>query len=75
MECHSNRSRDQVEDLDSLRKKELHWINRLNTWATNGLNTTEVYEAYKFKKLRFYIHIPVRTFFKSDIAVTELKIF
>ena len=37
---------DQVEDLDSLRKKELYWINRLNTWATNGLNVREVYEAY-----------------------------
>ena len=29
---------DQVEDLDSLRKKELYWINRLSTWAPNGLN-------------------------------------
>ena len=29
---------DQVEDLDSLRKKELYWMNRLNTWAPNGLN-------------------------------------
>ena len=35
---------DQVEDLDSLRKKELHWINRLNTWAPNDLNVREVYE-------------------------------
>ena len=24
---------DQVDDLDSLRKKKLYWINRLNTWA------------------------------------------
>ena len=36
---------DQVEDLDSLRKKELHWLNRLNTWVPNGLNVREVYEA------------------------------
>ena len=35
---------DQVEDLDSLRKKELYWINRLNTWAPNDLNVREVYE-------------------------------
>ena len=31
---------DQVEDLDSLRKKELYWVNRLNTCAPNGLNVT-----------------------------------
>ena len=37
---------DQVEDLDSLRKKELYWINRLNSWAPNGLNVRKVYEAY-----------------------------
>ena len=37
---------DQVEDLDSLRKKELYWINRLNNWAPFGLNVREVYEAY-----------------------------
>ena len=37
---------DQVEDLDLQRKKELYWINRLNTWAPNGLNVQEVYEAY-----------------------------
>ena len=37
---------DQVEDLESLRKKELYWINRLNTWALNVLNVREVYEAY-----------------------------
>ena len=38
--------KDQVEDLDSLRKKELCWINSLNTWAPIGLNVREVYEAY-----------------------------
>ena len=37
---------DQVEDLDSLRKKKLYWINRLNTWAPFVLNVREVYEAY-----------------------------
>ena len=37
---------DQVEDLDSLRKKELYWINRLNTCTPNGLNVREVYKAY-----------------------------
>ena len=37
---------DQVEDLDSLRKKELYWINRLNTCTPNGLNVSEVYKAY-----------------------------
>ena len=37
---------DQVEDLDSLRKNELYWVNRLNTWAPNCLNVREVYEAY-----------------------------
>ena len=37
---------DQVEDLDSLRKKELYWIYRLNTWDPNNLNVREVYEAY-----------------------------
>ena len=37
---------DQVEDLDSLRKKELLWISRLNTWAPIGLNGREVSEAF-----------------------------
>ena len=37
---------DQVEDLDSLRKKELYSINKLNTWAPNSLNVREVYEVY-----------------------------
>ena len=36
----------QVEDLDSLREKELCRINRLNTWAPNRINVREVYEAY-----------------------------
>ena len=72
---------DQVEALNSLRKKELYWIKRLSTWAPNGLNVKKVYEAYNwvkknfFKKLRFCIHIPMSMCFKSDIAVIELKIF
>ena len=37
---------DQVEDLDSFRKKELSWINWLNTSAPNGLNVRDVYESY-----------------------------
>ena len=37
---------DQVEDLDSIRKRELYWINRSNTWAPNALSVREVYEAY-----------------------------
>ena len=37
---------DQVDDLDSLRKKELYWINRLNTWVPNDLDVRDVYEAY-----------------------------
>ena len=37
---------DQVEGLDSLRKKDVYWINSLNTWAKNGLNEREVYKAY-----------------------------
>ena len=37
---------DQFEDLGLLSKKELYWINRLNTQAPNDLNVREVYEAY-----------------------------
>ena len=64
---------DQVEDLDSLTK-----------WP-NGLNVREVYEIYQsqkkkkkkkkklfWKELRCGIYIPIRTFFKSDNAITEL---
>ena len=36
---------DQAEDLDSLWKKNLYWINTLNTWVPNSLNIREVYEA------------------------------
>ena len=43
---------DQVEDLNSLTKKELYWINRLNTWVPNTLNVREVYEAYNCVKKR-----------------------
>ena len=41
---------DQAEDLDLLRKKELYWINSLNTWSSNGLNVTEIYEIYNCVK-------------------------
>ena len=37
---------DQVEGLDSLRKKELYWINGSSTLAPNGVNVREVYEVY-----------------------------
>ena len=37
---------DPVKDLDSLRKKELYWMNMLNACAPNGLNVKEFYEAY-----------------------------
>ena len=37
---------EQVEDKKELRKKELYWINKLNTWAPIGPNVKEVYEAY-----------------------------
>ena len=37
---------DQVKDLDSLRNRELYWINRFNTWVPNGPNVREIYEAY-----------------------------
>ena len=33
---------DKVEDLDYLKKKEIYWINRWNTWAPNRLNVREV---------------------------------
>ena len=33
---------DQVEDLDSLRKNKLYWVNRLTTWAPNGLKFTKL---------------------------------
>ena len=37
---------DQIEDKKELRKKELYWINKLNTWAPVGLNVREVHEAF-----------------------------
>ena len=37
---------NQVEDKKELRKKDLYWINKLNTWAPVGLNAREVCEAY-----------------------------
>ena len=51
LECHQGIENwsvtlvDQVQDLDSLREKDLYWINRLNTWTPNGVNTRGVYEA------------------------------
>ena len=66
--------------LGSLRKKELYWINRLNAWSPFALMlerfiklTTESKEKKTFlEKKRIYIHIPMRTFLKSDIAVIKL---
>ena len=49
-----------VEDLDSLRGKELYWINRLKAWAPNGLNVREGYEAHNLAKYpwrRFLNHV------------------
>ena len=72
---------DQVEDLDSLRNKELYWINRFNTWAPNNLNAREVYELQLsiksmktfFKKAKnLHSHTHENVFLKSDIAVIEL---
>ena len=34
---------DQVEDKKELRKKELYWINKLNTWALVGFNVRYVH--------------------------------
>ena len=38
---------DQVDDTKELGKKELYVINKLNTWASVGVNVREVYEAYQ----------------------------
>ena len=70
---------DQVVGLDSLKKKELYWTNSLNIWVRNGLNVREVYEAYNWvkkektllEKAKVFIHIPIRTFSQSDIAVIK----
>ena len=37
---------DQVEDLESIRKKELYWIKRFNTWAPNDFGVREVCQIY-----------------------------
>ena len=37
---------DQVEDKKEFKMKELYWINKLNTWASVGLNVREVYKTY-----------------------------
>ena len=37
---------DQAEEKKELRKNELYWINKMNTWTPVGLNVREVYEAY-----------------------------
>ena len=41
---------NQVEDLGSLRKKKLYWINRLNILAPNGLKVRQIYWAYNLVK-------------------------
>ena len=41
---------NQVEDLGSLRKKKLYWINRLNILAPNGLNVRQIYWPYNLVK-------------------------
>ena len=37
---------DQAEDKKELKKKELYWINKLNTWTPVVCNVRVVYEAY-----------------------------
>ena len=37
---------DQVEDKKEFKMKELYWINKLNAWASVGLNVREVYKTY-----------------------------
>ena len=37
---------DQAEDKKELGKKELYWVNNLNTWAPVGLNVKEMFKAY-----------------------------
>ena len=59
---------DQFEDLDSSRRNELYWINRLKPWIANVLNIWKVYGTYYWVK-------PMRKVFKSYIAVRELKVF
>ena len=41
---------DQFEDLDSSRRNELYWINRLKPWIANVLNIWKVYGAYYWVK-------------------------
>ena len=65
---------DQVEDLDSLMKRELYWINRLNTCAANGLYVREVYVAYNWvKKEKTFLEKAKVLYLHTDENVFQVR--